>query len=138
MKGTAPEESQIEGLRLAAVLREKEPGCVTRLAWSPTGDLLAVPTQNGDVEFWDTQKLRMQSHIQAHGGTWTTSVAWSPDGKHVAAGSGDGKTRIWRTLNAERQLSPSGSTLALPGNYVAWSPDGNLLATALLGESCSV
>jgi small GTP-binding protein len=138
MKSEAQVVAQVQGLNLARVLRDQEKDFVTKIAWSPSGELLAVPTQSGAVEFWSTVGGSLHHYITARGGTWTTSIAWSPDGEYIATGSGDGKTRVWRASNGERQLSASGSTLAMRGNYVAWSPNGRFLATVTIGTTCSV
>lgn len=97
-------------------------GLVTKIAWSPDGTMLAVPTQNGQVELWDVDEGSLRRKIDARGGTWILSVAWSPDGNYLAVSSGDDKTRIWRTKDGQRQLRPSGATLTLDGTSAVWCP----------------
>ena len=40
---------------LVRTLRERADSLVTKVAWSPDGSTLAVPTQNGTVELWDVE-----------------------------------------------------------------------------------
>jgi WD40 repeat protein len=138
MKPASQATEELQGLKLARVLRDQGKDFVTKIAWSPNGELLAVPTQNGVVEFWNAADGSLTYEMNARGGTWITSVAWSPDGEYIAAGSGDGKTRVWRARDGVRRLTPSGSRTFMQGNYVAWSPNGRFLATASIGGSCSV
>jgi WD40 repeat protein len=71
------------GLTLLRTLRSDTKGLVTKIAWSPDGATLAVPTQNGQVELWDPHRGSLRRTIDARGGTWITSVAWSPDGNYL-------------------------------------------------------
>jgi len=139
MKNTAHETTARPGLELARVLRDRQKDFVTKIAWSPDGEMLAVPTQSGTVEFWNTADGTRLHEIKARVGTWTTSVAWSPDSKYIATGSGDGRTRIWRARDGERQSRKLSSVLlSIKGNLVSWSPDGQFLAVGLIKGPCSL
>lgn len=134
MKKTKSHISPIEpsghpGLKLLRTLRSDTKGLVTKIAWSPDGTILAVPTQNGQVELWDPHAGSLRRTIDARGGTWITSVAWSPNGNYLAVASGDGKIRIWRPRDGKREVRPTGSTLSLGGTSAVWSPTIPALAT---------
>jgi WD40 repeat protein len=122
---------------LLRTLRENAESLVTKIAWSPDGSTLAVPTQNGTVELWDVENGNLKREIKARSGVWITSVAWAPDGDHLAVGSGDRRTRIWRTSDGRRQATQSGQTLTLPGNLVAWSPTNAILVTINAQGRCA-
>jgi small GTP-binding protein len=104
---------------------------VTRLAWSPDGQLLAVPTQAGAVELWNPVSGIKEGDIDARMGTWIPSVAWSPDGRYIAAGCGDGIARLWVVASGERYLPAGLPRNRLKGTLVAWAPNGRVLATAM-------
>jgi WD40 repeat protein len=58
------------------------PGCLT-VAWSPSGDRIAVGSIDG-VRILDSEA----TVIGGHGGGWCSAVAWSFDGARLAAGIG--------------------------------------------------
>jgi WD40 repeat protein/DNA-binding winged helix-turn-helix (wHTH) protein len=126
---------------------EPAPGCklrhklagqgaqITRIAWSPDGLTLAVPSKDGRIVLWDAGtggSLRSIDVADSEGTSakrrWAVQVAWSPDGQSLAAGLSDGviltfDTREWKVRFTCRGHSRS-------ANSVAWSPDGKQLASA--------
>jgi WD40 repeat protein len=114
--------------KLMYKLRSTRRGLVSKIAWSPDGSLLAVPTQMGRVELW-SEKGEQLRVISARRGTWITSVAWSGDGRYLAASAGDNKTRIWRVDDWKRLDQKKSATLAVPGTIATWAPREAFLAT---------
>jgi small GTP-binding protein len=115
---------------LRCQLRQGRTGHVTKMAWSPDGSLLAVPTQNGEVELWNALKGDLVDTIRAVANSWATCVSWSPDGRLLAVGSGDNHTRIWSLAGKKRLKRVNGTALRLVGNLVAWPQDSELIVTA--------
>lgn len=75
----------------------------TSLAWSPSGDRLAVGCTDGTVIVLDaelsahravTERLRLVGHANA-----VNSIAWSVDGDTLLTASDDGTARSWHTGN---------------------------------------
>jgi WD40 repeat protein len=119
------------GLKLRQVLRAGQQNHITRIAWSPDGTTLAVPTQLDELELWDIASSLLKGRIEVRGGgKWITTASWSPDGLYLAVGAGDGFTRLWTTEHYARVSLPNRRTLVFEGNLAGWSPDGKVLATA--------
>jgi len=90
------------------------------VAWSPDAKRLASVWNDDSVKVWDVSTGRWQTLI-GHTGP-VRVVAWSADGKRLASASMDGTVRVWQTASGQELLS-------LPGSFVAWSSDGQCLAT---------
>jgi WD40 repeat protein/DNA-binding SARP family transcriptional activator len=128
-------------------------GGVNDAAWSPQGDRIVTAGADGTAKVWDVSTLRhaqddaalyrgveigtelvtLDGHMVA-----VNCAAWSPDGDRIATASADGLVRVWllpsgtssagaATLG-EVLFTLSGHSDAVRG--VAWSPDGERLATA--------
>ena len=101
-------------------------GMVYRVAWSPTGDTLALGSGNGVVQLWDPQKGELRHTLSEHtAAIW--GVAWSPDGSILASGSADCTIRLWDVQTGKHHYTFSGHTAAVYS--ITWSPDGNTLAS---------
>ncbi len=119
-------------------------GPVYSIALSPTGGVLAAG--GTDLEVWDPADRMLTARAAipdpAPGDT-VNAVAVSPAGNLIATGYGDGHIQLWRwrgtrliplgTPQVASQL-PAGSTNQV--EFVAFSPDGNLLASG--GDDGSV
>ncbi len=96
-----------------------------RLAFSPNGKTLAVPSHDGSLYLLDTATREMR--VLRNNPGPVTSAAWSPDGRLLAASTHEGPLVVWDV--------EANSRLVLDGHQgavwrVAWSPDGKHLASA--------
>jgi WD40 repeat protein/serine/threonine protein kinase len=102
-------------------------GRVVSLAFSPTGELLAAGTANGEVRLWRTDTGRPLLTLKGHT-NWVQSVAFSPAGKLLASGSTDQTVRVWEAQSGQCVKVFSSSTARFWS--VAFSMDGSLVAGA--------
>ncbi|HEX2993350.1 MAG TPA: hypothetical protein VHP14_00910 [Anaerolineales bacterium] len=71
---------------------------VTRLAFSPDSQLLALGLKNGSVEIWSLADRQMVYTVPARtnaNGNFVGGLAFSPDGKLLAIGLQDGTVRLF-------------------------------------------
>src|SRR2546423_344934 len=67
---------------------------ITRIAWSPVGDILASASHDKTIRLWDAQAGQLLHILEGHSDA-VYSVAWSPDGHILASGSHDKTIRLW-------------------------------------------
>ncbi len=94
-----------------------------QLAWSPSGDALAVVLVNGNVLLWDVAGNRsVNTPLRS-----AAQVAWSGDGLTLAAACFDRVVRTWNRSTGGVQQALSGHSGAVLA--VIWSADGRWLVT---------
>ncbi len=102
---------------------------VKQLLWLPNlGLLLSVGGQDQTVRLWDVAN-GVETAVLFDYVTYsqTTVLAWASDGERLAVGNSDGTVHIWR---------PGVGIVSVLGGHsegivsLAWSPDGNWLATS--------
>jgi hypothetical protein len=116
-------------------------GAVLCVAFSPDGLLLCSGSEDFTARLWDVKggdtKQRGDT-MRSHEGSVLCAV-FTPDNLHLATGCTDGHARIWNLKGKQRQLiqvhQPAlhANMGALTGSpcvgSLAWSPDGQMLAT---------
>lgn len=98
---------------------------VNQASFSPADDFLAAACDDGAVNIWHVATAEHIAAVGAHD-AWVVSVDWSPQGDLVAMAANDATVQIVSVPDgALVQAWASGSR----PTCVAWSPDGEQLAT---------
>ena len=102
-----------------------------RLAFAPTGQILAAGGSDGTVSFWDPwAHKQLGPPLQASRYGAITSLAYSPDGTLLATASDDWTIRLWDS-QTHTEIGPPLQDSG-PVESIAFSPDGRELASASL------
>ncbi|KAG8689932.1 hypothetical protein FRC11_014828, partial [Ceratobasidium sp. 423] len=121
---------QREGAALATTIIG---ACVTALAYSPDGVLIAVGTADGDIRLSHTYDCsRVLNSFKAHSSR-VNSLAFFPDGDLILSGSQDCTVGVWDIGNFARGQPPQLVRLQkheLPVNSIAIASDGTHFASA--------
>ena len=109
------------------------PSIAIRLVFSPDGRTLAGHMEDGTLRLWNVETAT-HFHTIEYMPLWITSMSFSPDGKTFAIGSGlhTGFVSLWDTETGTLLRSftvGKGATATTAVVSVAFSPDGNTLAT---------
>ncbi|ELS01613.1 WD40 repeat-containing protein [Xenococcus sp. PCC 7305] len=103
---------------------------IRSLAWSPSGDRLAVISSGGELALWQEGKV---DFLQVASNSSLDCVGFSASGQYLATGGQSGKIQIWQ-LVANSQAFELIATLDNGSAWIdslAWNPQQNLLAFAV-------
>jgi WD40 repeat protein len=73
-------------------------GCVTDLAFSPDGRLIASCGFDGTVRLWEILSGQERRRFQGHR-EWVNRIDFSPDGQLLASGGTDATALVWRIFD---------------------------------------
>lgn len=103
------------------------PGVVTRCAWSPAGDLLAVPVHDGRLELRRAPEFSVTVTEQvSHKALWV--AGWSPSGRLVAVGGRDNTAHVYEAASGGKVADLAGHIDDVHG--LTWAGDEDTLVTA--------
>lgn len=97
------------------------------VAWSPSGDRLAVASCDASVRIFDAASGALERTIPAHR-DWVLAVAWSPDGTRIATGSRDRTAKVFDV--ATGTLLASYGRHDAPVRGVLFDPAGEEIVSA--------
>jgi WD40 repeat protein len=104
-------------------------GNVWALAWSPDGRYLASGHSPSALRLWQrnsSSSYSRQFSVLANAG-WVLAVDWSSDSYRMATVGGDRSIMLWDLQGRVVMTAESGHRYWIEG--MAWSPDGNMIAT---------
>jgi len=141
---------KIWNVRTQSCIRSLECGYALCSAFLPGDKIVIVGNKNGELELFDIASSTLIETVKAHGGpVWTLHV--HPDGKSIVSGSADKTAKFWsfeivqEEVPGTRRTTPQlrlvhTRTLKVADDIlsVRFSPDGRLLAVALLDNTVKV
>ncbi|GAA5077080.1 TIR domain-containing protein [Nocardia iowensis] len=102
------------------------PGSVFRIAFDPSGRLLAVGGVRGTVALWDPVRCRLIRELPGHTGRVYT-LAFHPRLPLLATGDTEGGLRIWNVESGAAEHVPTDHNAAI--YWLTFDPAGDLLAS---------
>ena len=125
-------------------LGNDNPG-IKQVAFSRDSRLLAVGTQVGGIEVWDTATHKLGATLPADPGGFVSAVAFiiqrvafSPNGKLLAANTGTAGVQVWQVAAPHHLYITLGAVRPTSTSAVAFSPDSKLLAVGTDGGGVQV
>ena len=100
---------------------------IRSVAFSPDGNLLALPTEETAIGVWDLEKNDKVASFEGHT-AFVDTVAFSPDGKTLASGSYDGTIKLW-SLEIKQSVATLRGHLG-PVTALLFAADGSTFYSA--------
>jgi WD40 repeat protein len=121
--------------RLSVGSFDNEEVSARRMAFTPDGAQLAVGT-TARIRVWSLTDSALAHTLETGEGGVTEVLLYSPDGEYLVNGGGIPELTLWDAQTGELLTQ-------LPGvggdrTSAAFSPDGNLLATSVLGGAATL
>lgn len=112
----------------APVNEFEPPRQVATIAWSATGDRLAIGTQDSFSAIFDSQSGTVSRALSGHTGA-IYALRWSPDGSRIVTGGQDGSVRVFNSVTGDQVAEiPHGTGLnEVPA--LDWTHDGRRVLT---------
>ncbi|MDB9526926.1 NACHT domain-containing protein [Oscillatoria sp. CS-180] len=117
---------KLQGAQLEESVFSKAIGHVNSLAFSPTGEYLAIGDSKGSVQIWRIATGQVLLFCLGHLGG-VRSVTFSPDGQKLVSGGRDAIVRLWSIDSGECIRTFTGHSNWV--RSVAISPDAKLVAS---------
>ncbi|KAL0463724.1 UNVERIFIED_CONTAM: hypothetical protein Slati_0260000 [Sesamum latifolium] len=95
------------------------------LAWSPDGEMLAVPGLKNDVVMYDRDTAEKLFSLRGDHTQPICFLSWSPNGKYMATSGLDRQILIW-DVDKKQDIDRQKFTECI--SCMAWKPHGNALA----------
>jgi len=108
---------------------------VNGVSWSSDSRQIVSGSEDKTVQVWNVVNGALSFNFQGHI-AGVLCVGWQPNDSSVASGSWDGSLRDWATVqhgnhfNAGEQIFSYGGHGKFEVYALAWSPDGNFIASA--------
>jgi WD40 repeat protein len=111
---------------------QSPPGQTHVLAWSPTGNAVAIAGENRSIVIWNRATGRCSAPLAGHSAA-VTSLAWSADGADLASASADGRIGLWDSRRGVLVKFLEGHSATV--TTLAWSGDGEWLVSGSLDRT---
>ena len=100
-------------------------GGYVSVGWCPTGGKLALGSPGSGIRIWNLAESTVEDRIPASGGRdgQFLDFCWSPDGIQLATVRRNRKIHVWNVDGSPQ------NELSIKGARVAWSPNGQTLAS---------
>ncbi|EFJ13490.1 hypothetical protein SELMODRAFT_122132 [Selaginella moellendorffii] len=105
------------------------------VAWSPDGNLLALPGRKSDVLLLDRDTAEEICTFKGGHTSPVSALAWSLNGKYLATAGSDLQVVLW---DVEKQQDIDGMLFETPLCSIAWKPVENALAAINMEGKFSV
>ena len=107
---------------------------LSALAWSPSGDVVAIGNPNGQIFIYETESWEPTQVIQAHR-DFVRTLIFSADGAMLASGANNGVLKIWDHHKGEQIHQFKGHTT--PIRSLTFSPTGDQICSIATGPQGS-
>jgi WD40 repeat protein len=101
---------------------------VTRIAFSPDGQLIATGSADGTAKLWEVATGTCRHTLVGHGEE-VLGVAFSPDGKQVATIGSDHNVKLWSVATGQLQHTCTGHT-GVAGGLAFVAGSGQLVSVS--------